>query len=243
MPRVQWRLPRTARSRCSRTTSLAAPSLPPPTRSYVWADAASPVGYKSSQVSPATGDPIGPRAQSEWHRVVPWGLSKLLRYVRSRYGSGLELCVTENGCAAPGEAQMTADAAVRDTFRTAFYRDYIDELCAAVQEGANVSTYFAWSALDNFEVRRPADRFAVFFFLRIGLQAPRQSAALGEKNAPPRPPLHSLPHTTQHPTPQWRRGYTERVGIVAVDFAGGTLARRVKDSGRWLSEHFFRVGA
>lgn len=41
---------------------------------------------------------------------------------------------------------------------------------------------------------------------------------------------------------EWRKGYTERFGIVAVDFNDPNRRRAVKDSGRWLSEHFFKVG-
>lgn len=37
--------------------------------------------------------------------------------------------------------------------------------------------------------------------------------------------------------PQWLQGYSERFGITHVDFA--TQVRTVKDSGRYLSEHFF----
>jgi hypothetical protein len=43
--------------------------------------------------------------------------------------------------------------------------------------------------------------------------------------------------------PQWRKGYTERFGFVGVDFRDPRLPRAVKDSGRWLSAHFFKVGA
>lgn len=120
--------------------------------SYVWHDPASAVGYTASQVHPTTGAPIGAQAQSKWLRVVPWGLHKLLRHIESRYGPGLEVIITENGCSAPGEAAMRVEDAVRDDFRVAFYADYIDAVCQAVQEGCNVTTYLAWSALDNFEV-------------------------------------------------------------------------------------------
>lgn len=42
---------------------------------------------------------------------------------------------------------------------------------------------------------------------------------------------------------QWRQGYTERFGVVHVDFNGGTLARTPKRSALWLAEHFFGPGA
>jgi len=34
-------------------------------------------------------------------------------------------------------------------------RDYLDEMCKAMtKDGVKVTTYYAWSLLDNFEVRR-----------------------------------------------------------------------------------------
>ncbi|GBF87897.1 glycoside hydrolase family 1 [Raphidocelis subcapitata] len=42
---------------------------------------------------------------------------------------------------------------------------------------------------------------------------------------------------------EWLQGYSERFGVVHVDFKSGSLKRAVKDSGRFLSKHFFSVGA
>lgn len=44
--------------------------------------------------------------------------------------------MTENGVSVPGEGGMAAADAAADGFRTQFYRDYLDSLCAAVAEGA-----------------------------------------------------------------------------------------------------------
>jgi beta-glucosidase len=41
---------------------------------------------------------------------------------------------------------------------------------------------------------------------------------------------------------EWLRGYYERFGIVSVDFDDPARTRTVKNSGRWLSEHFFTKG-
>jgi beta-glucosidase/6-phospho-beta-glucosidase/beta-galactosidase len=38
-------------------------------------------------------------------------------------------------------------------------------------------------------------------------------------------------------------GYTERFGVVAVNFSDPARPRTVKDSARYLSAHFFRAGA
>jgi hypothetical protein len=42
---------------------------------------------------------------------------------------------------------------------------------------------------------------------------------------------------------EWLQGYSERFGVVHVDFNSGSLKRTVKDSGRFLAKHFFSVGA
>ena len=57
--------------------------------------------------------------------------------------------ITENGCSYPDGPD--ADGRVRDDRRIAFYRGYIGQLARAIDEGADVRGYYAWSLLDNFE--------------------------------------------------------------------------------------------
>lgn len=48
---------------------------------------------------------------------------------------------------------VTLRAGMHDTTRVKYYRDYITELkkVKVIDRGANVTGYFAWSLLDNFE--------------------------------------------------------------------------------------------
>lgn len=46
---------------------------------------------------------------------------------------------------------VTLLAGLHDTTRTNYYKSYITELKKAIDDGANVIGYFAWSLLDNFE--------------------------------------------------------------------------------------------
>ena len=82
--------------------------------SYVKSDGTR-YGFEQTPIG-ADGTPIGLQAQSTWLRVVPWGIYKLLKHLDAEYGSP-EVMVTENGCSAPGEAGMSTEQAVQDTFR------------------------------------------------------------------------------------------------------------------------------
>ncbi|XP_021891378.1 beta-glucosidase 44-like [Carica papaya] len=94
------------------------------------------------------GVPIGPRANSWWLYIVPWGMYKSLTYVKEHYGNPT-MIVSENGMDDPGN--VTLPAGLFDTTRVKFYRDYLTEMKKAIDDGANVVGYFAWSLIDNFE--------------------------------------------------------------------------------------------
>lgn len=79
--------------------------------------------------------------------VYPEGLYDLLKKF-SAYPEIRELMVTENGFAA--EDQLVAGRVV-DTERINYYRGYLAQVLRAKKEGVNVTGYFAWSLLDNFE--------------------------------------------------------------------------------------------
>lgn len=49
----------------------------------------------------------------------------------------------------PGNVTYTEG--LHDSTRINYYRSYLQELKAAIDNGANVNGYFAWSLLDNFE--------------------------------------------------------------------------------------------
>ncbi|XP_010916341.1 beta-glucosidase 1-like [Elaeis guineensis] len=94
------------------------------------------------------GVPIGPRAHSDWLYIVPWGMYKAVTYVKETYGNPT-IILSENGMDQPGN--VTLPGALWDTVRINYYRSYIAKLKEAIDDGANVVGYFAWSLLDNFE--------------------------------------------------------------------------------------------
>ncbi|KAJ7975201.1 putative Beta-glucosidase [Quillaja saponaria] len=104
------------------------------------------VGY----VYEKNGVPIGPLEYSGWLYNVPWGLRKALLYIKERYGNPTVI-LAENGMDDPGN--VTFSKGLHDTTRINYYKDYLLQLKQAVDDGANVVGYFAWSLLDNFEWR------------------------------------------------------------------------------------------
>ena len=80
--------------------------------------------------------------------VDPEGLYELLLRL-SKDAPGLPLYVTENGCAA--EDYVNPDGAVNDLERVRFLHLHLDAAARAIRDGANLSGYFVWSLLDNFE--------------------------------------------------------------------------------------------
>jgi beta-glucosidase len=97
-----------------------------------------------------SGKPIGLRADSDWLWVVPWGIQKILLYITERYNPSFIL-ITENGVDCPNESSIPLPAVLDDQFRVNFFREYLANVEQAIQKGAPVRGYFAWSLLDNFE--------------------------------------------------------------------------------------------
>ncbi|XP_058078316.1 beta-glucosidase 44-like [Magnolia sinica] len=94
------------------------------------------------------GVPIGPRAHSNWLYIVPWGMYNAITYVKETYNNPV-MIVSENGM--DDAANLTLSNSVHDWTRVNYYKDYILNMKKAMDDGANVIGYFAWSMVDNFE--------------------------------------------------------------------------------------------
>ncbi|XP_042447316.1 beta-glucosidase 1-like [Zingiber officinale] len=121
------------------------------------------------------GVPIGPRAHSTWLYIVPWGMYKAVTYVKEHYGNPVVI-LSENGMDDPGN--VTLRQGLHDTVRINYYRSYISQLKRAIDDGAHVIGYFAWSLLDNFEWRSGyTSRFGLVYIDYKTLQRyPKMSA-------------------------------------------------------------------
>ena len=89
-----------------------------------------------------------PHTETGWE-VFADALTAALLWVRERYGD-LPLYITENG-AAFYDPPKPLDGGVDDPLRVYYYREHLRAAYDALQRGANLRGYFAWSLLDNFE--------------------------------------------------------------------------------------------
>lgn len=93
-----------------------------------------------------------PKTPENWTEmgweVHPDGLSNVIMRYYSHY-QPLKIYVTENG--ASYSTPPDADGNVPDELRTKYYREHISAVHNAIQAGAPLAGYFAWSLMDNFE--------------------------------------------------------------------------------------------
>jgi beta-glucosidase len=95
-------------------------------------------------------EPEGPTTTMGWG-VHPEGFTELLVRL-GELAPGLPLVVTENGSAWPDE--VSADGQVHDPDRVDYLVRHLAAMTDAIDQGADVQGYFAWSLLDNYEWAR-----------------------------------------------------------------------------------------
>jgi beta-glucosidase len=83
----------------------------------------------------------------DWE-IVPEGFTDLLVRISRDY-PGLPMVITENGSAFADVPD--SDGYVADEDRTAYFASHLAAVAAAIQQGADIRGYLAWSLLDNFE--------------------------------------------------------------------------------------------
>ena len=86
-------------------------------------------------------------AASSWLKVAPFGIRRLMNWLKSNYGS-IPIYITENGF-----SDYVGN--IDDLQRIYYYKHYINQLLKAVKiDGVDVRGYYAWSLMDNFEWAR-----------------------------------------------------------------------------------------
>jgi len=91
--------------------------------------------------------PVLPITAMGWE-VEPAGLRRLLGRLAREYAPAA-LAITENGAAYVDV--VAPDGSVVDTDRLRYLRDHVAAAADAMDDGAPLVAYFAWSLLDNFE--------------------------------------------------------------------------------------------
>lgn len=117
-------------------------TTPPPIEDFA--------GNVSTGFLSVTGECIGPETQCTWLRPNPQGFQNLILWISKRYNYP-PIIVTENGTSVKAEGDLPLEEILKDTFRQEYYRTYIAALAGAVEKGADVRGYMAWSLMDNFE--------------------------------------------------------------------------------------------
>ncbi|GAB3861044.1 GH1 family beta-glucosidase [Micromonospora andamanensis] len=98
------------------------------------------------ELVPLTGYP---RTAFDWP-VDPAGLRELLGWLHDRYRTTLPpIQITESGCAY--DDAPDADGWVPDPDRIAYLDGHLRAVRAAIDDGVDVTGYFVWSLLDNWE--------------------------------------------------------------------------------------------
>jgi len=92
------------------------------------------------------GDPGNVERTAMGWEVFPQGLRDLLLRLQRDYG--VPMYVTENGAA---YADNFVDGTVHDPERVRYLERHLAAVHEALEAGANVKGYYAWSLLDNFE--------------------------------------------------------------------------------------------
>jgi beta-glucosidase len=88
-----------------------------------------------------------PRTYMDWE-INANGLETLIMRLHEEYGAR-KIYITENGSAF--RDTVAADGSVHDPERIGYLEDHLAACASAVDRGAPLAGYFAWSLLDNFE--------------------------------------------------------------------------------------------
>jgi beta-glucosidase len=94
------------------------------------------------------GTPPEPYTDMGWP-ITPEGLEDLLMRIWTDWPEIEELMITENGAAYGEEPDHSGE--VRDFRRVEYLRQHLEAAARAIEKGAPLKSYFAWSLMDNFE--------------------------------------------------------------------------------------------
>lgn len=130
-------------------------------------------GLNKARIIPFSAPSWG-RTEMNWG-ICPMGIKDEVLHLKNMYGNP-DIYICENGCAMPDKPDE--NGFVADWDRINYIRSHLLALYEAIQEGANLRGYFAWSIFDNFEWERGYGQ--CFGLVRVNYETqeriPKQSA-------------------------------------------------------------------
>ena len=94
------------------------------------------------------GTAPGPYTDMGWP-VTPVGLEELLLRIARDWPEIQDIAITENGVAYDYEPDASGE--VQDTRRIEYLMSHLEAAGRAIEKGAPLKSYYAWSLMDNFE--------------------------------------------------------------------------------------------
>ncbi|KAL8136426.1 hypothetical protein V2J09_002427 [Rumex salicifolius] len=117
--------------------------------------------WQTSLTPEKDGKLIGDATALDWLYVYPKGIMDLMLHIKKKYNNPAVM-ITENGMAELSNSTLPIEEALKDRVRMNYHSRHIAYLSKAIEAGAKVKGYYAWSFLDDFE-------WDVGFTLRFGL--------------------------------------------------------------------------
>ena len=117
-----------------------------------------------------------PRLDMPWLNMVPESIYWATRHIVAETQFSGDFFVAENGCAAQDTIDLNGE--IMDLDRLVFIRQYLRQVHRLHDEGFNMSGYFVWSLMDNFEwAWGYAKRFGIVYNnYETQTRTPKQSA-------------------------------------------------------------------
>ncbi|XP_076816813.1 uncharacterized protein LOC143462503 [Clavelina lepadiformis] len=175
------------------------------------------VSYYSDREAGGDKDITWPQAASAWLQEVPWGLRRLLAYIKEEFNDP-PILITENGFSEEGDSSD-----LNDWWRKQYYSRYINEVLKAIKEdGVNVIGYTAWSLMDNFEwAEGYTERFGmhyVDFKDPTRARTPKQSAYCYQEILTKSFPVEGLQFCGRNASglPAWTTPTTTEPGVITT---------------------------
>uniref|UniRef100_H2YL48 Cytosolic beta-glucosidase n=1 Tax=Ciona savignyi TaxID=51511 RepID=H2YL48_CIOSA len=139
-------------------------------------------GFYSDRDIETTFDKSWSSSGSQWLKIAPSGIRKVLKWIKREYPGYGSILITENGVSE--QIDQTQRFNLYDEVRVNYFKDYTNNVLKAIRiNGVNVEGYMAWSLMDNFEwAQGYKERFGLHFVdFKTLKRTPKASALFYKK--------------------------------------------------------------